>query len=325
MAKLKDNLQDVLDEARTLILGAQILLGFQYEAVYHEGFTKLPAISRYLDLVAIVLMVIAIILLMAPAPFHRIVERGNDSRRLHRYTTRLIGLALLPFAISFGIDIFIIFDWLQGPGVGIAAGALISATALFFWYGLELLARRRSGGDATMDRVLLDTAEPTERTSLGDKVRHVLTEARVVLPGAQALLGFQFIAMITDPFEELSRGSKYLHGVSLLAVALSTILLMAPAAYHRLAERGENTERFQRMAGRFILWAMLLLAIGISIDVYVVGGMVLGSTAGAAAIALALLLMFATLWFIFPLWCRRYRPKDGVYSGERNNDDRQRD
>ncbi len=325
MAELKDNVQNALDEARTLILGSQILLGFQYEAVFHPGFTKLPALSRYLDLVAIILMVIAMILMMAPASFHRIVERGHDSRRLHRYTTHLIGLALLPFAISFGIDIFIMFDWLQGAGIGIAAGAMISATALFFWYGLELAARRRSGGAATMNRVLIDTAEPSERTSLKDRVKHVLTEARVVLPGAQALLGFQFIAMITDPFEELSRASKYLHGVSLLAVALSTILLMAPAAYHRLAEKGEDTERFHRIAGVFILWAMGLLALGISIDVYVVGGMVLGSAGGAAAIALVMLLLFAAFWFIVPLWCRWRHRKDAVYPEGYNDDDRQRD
>jgi hypothetical protein len=34
-------------------------------------------------------------------------------------------------------------------------------------------------------------AENSGKTDVHDKIRHALTEARVVLPGAQALLGFQ--------------------------------------------------------------------------------------------------------------------------------------
>jgi len=53
-------------------------------------------------------------------------------------------------------------------------------------------------------------------------------------PGAQALLGFQFAVMLVDGFDQLPASSQYLHLVSLVAVALSTVLLIAPAAYHRL-------------------------------------------------------------------------------------------
>ena len=36
---------------------------------------------------------------------------------------------------------------------------------------------------------------------LKHKIRHVLTEARVVLPGTLALLGFQFVAVLQPGFE----------------------------------------------------------------------------------------------------------------------------
>ncbi len=74
-----------------------------------------------------------------------------------------------------------------------------------------------------------------------------MTEARIVLPGAQALLGFQFITFLTDGFEKLSRTSQILHFVALALVALCAILLMAVPAYHRIVEKGEDTEHFQKL------------------------------------------------------------------------------
>lgn len=65
-------------------------------------------------------------------------------------------------------------------------------------------------------------------TKLKDKIKHVLTEARVVLPGAQALLGFQLITFLMDGFEKLPNLLKYVHLISLCLTAVSIILLMTP-------------------------------------------------------------------------------------------------
>ena len=40
----------------------------------------------------------------------------------------------------------------------------------------------------------------------------MLTEARVIIPGGQALLGFQLIATLTKAFNELPDLFKYVHG-----------------------------------------------------------------------------------------------------------------
>src|SRR5947209_10666573 len=85
---------------------------------------------------------------------------------------------------------------------------------------------------------------------LKEKIKQVLEEARMVLPGAQALLGFQFIVILTNSFDQLPAQAKLVHVGSLAAIALSIILLMTPAAYHRIVEEGEDTERFHRFATR---------------------------------------------------------------------------
>lgn len=55
--------QNALDEGRTLILGAQILLGVLSRAVFEPGFQKMPEVSKYLVLGSLALIVIATIIL----------------------------------------------------------------------------------------------------------------------------------------------------------------------------------------------------------------------------------------------------------------------
>src|SRR6266498_1357302 len=99
MAKIKDKVQNALDEARILILGSQVLLGFQFRSIFEKGFEALPEHARYLKLGALGLMTIAVGLLMSPGAYHQIAERGQDNQRIHEFTTRIAEIAMLPFAV----------------------------------------------------------------------------------------------------------------------------------------------------------------------------------------------------------------------------------
>ena len=103
----------------------------------------------------------------------------------------------------------------------------------------------------------------TGHTPLHDKIRQVLTESRVIIPGNQALLGFQFATVLQTGFKELNPWLKWIHLASLSLIALSTVLLLTPAAYHRIVERGEETEHFYRVAHIMVLCSLPPLAVGI--------------------------------------------------------------
>src|SRR5438067_11229117 len=105
--ELSKKVKIALDETRILILGAQILLGFQFRGVFSDGYEQLPTHLRYLDGFALALMVCVVGLLITPGPYHRIVEGGEDSEHLHRLATVIAELALFPFALALGIDIVI--------------------------------------------------------------------------------------------------------------------------------------------------------------------------------------------------------------------------
>jgi putative copper export protein len=125
----------------------------------------------------------------------------------------------------------------------------------------------------------------------------VLTEARVVLPGAQALLGIQLGVTLTDGFSRLSPYLKYLHLACLGLMVLTIVFLMAPAAFHRIVEDGEDSERLHRFASAMVLAAMVPLALGITGDFYIVAVKVLESDQLALVLSILLLLTFFGLWF----------------------------
>ena len=144
-------------------------------------------------------------------------------------------------------------------------------------------------------------------TDLSTKIEQVLTEARVVLPGAQALLGFQFAAILMDAFEKLPRTSQLVHLASLGLIAASIVLLMSPAAFHRIVESGQDTERLHRFSSAMVLCAMVPLAFGIAGDCYVVLDKVLDSAGLALTLAGVSLIFFFGLWFGVTLAMRARR------------------
>jgi hypothetical protein len=92
---LSKQVKTALDETRLLMLGAQVLFGFQLNGVFQEEFASLSLASRYMDCAGQVLMAMAIGLLVAPSMQHRIVENGEDTVRIHRITGIFAGMALL--------------------------------------------------------------------------------------------------------------------------------------------------------------------------------------------------------------------------------------
>ena len=181
MLSLSDKVTDALNETRILILGAEILLGFQFTAVFQPHFKDLPAPSRWLNGAAYALMLSAVILLIAPGSFHRLVEGGNDTARLHRVTTALAAAALAPFALCLGVDEYMVAGKVLDLPLAILSGCIVAMLAFIAWYAVEC------GRKSPRPRLGLDTEE-VMRTPLEEKIKTMGTEVRVILPGAQALL-----------------------------------------------------------------------------------------------------------------------------------------
>ena len=298
VVKLDRRIKTALDETRLLILGSQVLFGFLFESVFQKGFETLSTASQHLLGAALALMVLSIACLIAPSMQHRIVEAGQSTGRLERAATVFAEWSLLPFAASLGLGIFVVFERVFGTAAGIVTGIASSASAGFFWFGLAWRIGDRRAGNVTAD---------SATTPLSTRIEQMLTEARVIIPGCQALLGFQLIAMLTQPFDELPHDAKIMHAAGLCCVTISTILLMTPAALHRETFGGNDSEFFLRLGAGFVVAATLPLALGVAADVYVVFVKITRSTTSAIAASLVLLLAMLSLWFWYPIWLRGRR------------------
>ena len=292
--ELGQKLKVALDESRLLILGAQVLFGFQFQAAFQEAFTTLPTDMKMIHAAGLVLLLASVCLLITPSLQHQIVYAGESRRGALEAATGYAGASLLPLTLGLGVSSCVVFTHLFGRTVGCSVAIAMALIGLSFLYGLGFALK------ALQKEKTMPTEERT--TPLKVKIEQMLTEARVLIPGAQALLGFQFVATLTKSFQELPETLQLVHAGGLCAVALATMLLMTPAAVHRIAYDGEDNPTFFRIGSVLVIAGAFPLAIGIGADVAVVFYKVtesLGYSFAAAGASLAILL---AAWFGYPAW-----------------------
>ena len=289
---LQKKLKVALNENRLLMLGAQVLFGFQFNGVFQELFVELPYAFRLLESSGLTLLMCSIAFLIAPSMHHRIVEGGQDNTHVLRLATDFAGFALLPLSLTLAFDMFVASAGTAGEVSGIAVGAAFLLLAIFFWFALGFLMRRKKPAMVQ---------HKTMRTPLDVQVDQLLTEARLIIPGAQALLGFQLAVTLMRAFAELPLGVKAVHVIALCCVGLAVILLVAPASIHRLAFSGEDDPEFMKIASFFVVLAPLPLAIGIALDTFVAAGRALQSGTVASGMAIAAIIVLLGTWYAYPL------------------------
>jgi hypothetical protein len=287
-----------LGETRLLILGAQVLFGFELESVFQGAFSQLAAVSRLMSCAGIALMAIALGLLVVPSMQHRIVERGEDTARILTLTTTFAEAALLPFGASLGLAMYVVFDHLFGRLPAILAGAGFCLLAGVMWFGVEFAIKSRR-----KERPM--RAKPSnEAAPLSAKIDQLLTEARLILPGAQALFGFQLLVTLTGAFEGMPLASRMAHVASLCCVALAVILLMMPAALHRISFAGEDDPLFLQLGSAVVVAATVPLAFGMAGDIYVATAQASQSQVLGIGLAVGIFVTLAVLWYALPIAIR---------------------
>ena len=135
------------------------------------------------------------------------------------------------------------------------------------------------------------------------EMRNIIEEARVVLPGIQALFGFQMIAVFNDRFEELADYAKACHAAGLFMVIVSVAMVMTPAIYYRTC-RGHATASMVSLSSKMIRGALCPLALGLALDMFTVFHIVCDGMAYRMAFsvgaALGTLALLSGLWFLVP-------------------------
>ena len=139
-----------------------------------------------------------------------------------------------------------------------------------------------------------------EDVKLSQAATYLIEECRMVLPGVQAIFGFQLIAVFNQRFpEDLPEPIQYLHFGAMTLVALAAALVMMPAALHRITGVQHVTRLFIERSSAFVLASMWCLALGLALDYFVVGWLIFENPWVAAPAAL-LLGVLSVLWYFYP-------------------------
>jgi hypothetical protein len=94
------------------------------------------------------------------------------------------------------------------------------------------------------------------------------------------------------------------HLVALCCISVAVILLMAPAAFHRISFGGQNSESFHRLGSGLVIAGAAPLACGIVGDLYVAVTLGVESQRIGIVSAGTVGLGLFVLWFGAPFWLR---------------------
>ena len=143
-----------------------------------------------------------------------------------------------------------------------------------------------------------DTGQPSQET-LTRNWDELLQEIRVTQTGVQILTGFLLTVPFSNRFAELTFFQRTVYLAVLAGSVITTALVVAPAAFHRVLFRQRRRELLVESGNRFAQAGLATLALTISGVVLLVVDVVVGATEAWVTSGLTLLL-FTLLWAVLP-------------------------
>ncbi len=148
-----------------------------------------------------------------------------------------------------------------------------------------------------------DEKVPSRRT-LTRNWDELMQEIRVTQTGAQILAGFLLTVPFSSRFDALTPRQRGIYLAVLGGAVLTTCLVVAPVAAHRLLFRQRRRLLLVEAANGFALAGLATLLLTICGVVVLVVDLVLGSPWSATAGVVALL-VFVSAWVVAPLGLAR--------------------
>ena len=164
------NLIELLQEARVVQTGVQILFGFLLSASFEPKFSTLSSFQKAAYLGTLVSAAVTLIMLTAPTAWHRILFRQGDKEHLVEVANRFMLVGLTSMGLT-SIGVVMLLSDIAFPSW---LTALITAVALvacaLLWYVMPLTRRRRLSRSSALpdphglNPVLPDRFDPDRET-----------------------------------------------------------------------------------------------------------------------------------------------------------------
>jgi hypothetical protein len=168
----------------------------------------------------------------------------------------------------------------------------------------EDVRRDRHWGRLVRCAVMAGDQEESHKERVDRELIELLNELRVALPGVQVLFAFLLIVPFSESFASASDPQRSLYFVALVAAAIASGLLIAPAAQHRILFRNHDKEALLERANGLAIAGNVALAVSICASVVLAVDFLFGSSRSLpTGGAIGVLLLW--LWFVQPLMRKR--------------------
>jgi heme/copper-type cytochrome/quinol oxidase subunit 2 len=128
----------------------------------------------------------------------------------------------------------------------------------------------------------------------------LLNELRVMLPGVQVLFAFLLAVPFQQRWDDVTTFQRDVFFVTLCLVLISTVLLIAPTAYHRLNFRARRKREIVEASSKLAIAGLAVLALALVGVMVLISDVLFGPPTTVVAGVLSALL-FVLLWALLPL------------------------
>jgi amino acid transporter len=150
-ARLEREYNELLQELRSLIPGANVLLGFLLAVTFTDQFDGLDRTERYVYFVTLVSTAVAVVLFLAPAAHHRLRFREGDKDNILRKGNREAIAGTVASSIAFTGVLYLVAERIFGTLVAVLTALAFFAFTAWRWWSFALVRtireeRRKTGG-----------------------------------------------------------------------------------------------------------------------------------------------------------------------------------
>lgn len=139
------SLNDMLQELRILLQGAQVLTAFLVVLPFNQSFGKIHPLEKWVFTATFICSICSMVFFSAPAAHHRLIRPLIHRMTFKLFATRmiLIGLVFLSLALILVTQLVVwqVLDTTTSIFVSILVGILI----LFIWWLFPLFLKRKVG------------------------------------------------------------------------------------------------------------------------------------------------------------------------------------
>ncbi len=154
-----------------------------------------------------------------------------------------------------------------------------------------------------------DGTRETHKERINRELIELLNELRVGLPGVQFLFAFLLIVPFQQTAAKITDFQRDVYYVSLVAAAVASALLIAPAAQHRVLFRQRDKEALLHRSSRSAFAGLVVLAVAVVSALLLVVDVLFSRTlAWVTAGGVGALL--AWWWIAVPFWRRAHTEQE---------------